>query len=828
MNQCRVGLLTIAIAFLPILHGQVAGSITGKVEDASGGPISAASVTVKSLETGATRTTVTDDNGNFTVPQLAPGPQEVRVEKKGFKSAVRTGINLEVGQQAVANLRMEVGELVQQVTVSAEAPLVNATTNSVAGVVGEREIKDLPLNGRSFDNLITLNPGAINYALKSANTSTSNGNTFAVDGRRPAENIVLLNGIEYTGTSQLAITPGGVSGELLGIDAVREFNVLTDTYGAEYGKRAGAQVRVVTQSGTNSLHGTLFEFLRNSALDARNFFDQGNTFRRSAGISSEAPLGGPLKKNACSSSATTKVSVRRWRSAMSPSCRTRRRARDCCRMRRGVYSQVANLNPAMLPYMSFWPAPNGPELLSNGIASGTALSYNNPRQSIREDFGTVRTDYNLADRDSLSTSYTIDNGNNLTPNADPLFGSYETLQSQVASVTETHVISPHILNTFTAGFSRAAFNFDSVPLAQFPSSLDFVSGAGPGGITIGGGQTTTGIAAITAAGPNNAAGVYNRRNLFTYTDGVQITKGIHQISVGVWLQRMQDNENSASRQLGAATFTSLTTFLQGTTSTFQVVPNANELGWRSLFGAWYVQDAIRLRPNLTLQVGLRDEFTNGWNEGSGRGSNYIPDSTGVLQTTPRVASDIFTVNNAKHLWQPRVALAWDPFGDGKTAIRAGFGTYVSLIDDLAFLMNSLPPYNGSATFTGALSSFLPIIANTPVPPSCGPGVPTPCTTYAPQGVQSNAQTPTVEEWNFTVEREVAPKTVLRVAYVGSHGYHELLSINSATHSTVPLSITKRNGEWQQMTRNGSCSIDLMACNSRHGLAATVLQHVGWH
>ena len=296
MNQCRVGLLTIAIAFLPILHGQVAGSITGKVEDASGGPISAASVTVKSLETGATRTTVTDDNGNFTVPQLAPGPQEVRVEKKGFKSAVRTGINLEVGQEAVVNLRLEVGELVQQVAVSAEAPLVNTTTNSVAGVVGEREIKDLPLNGRSFDNLITLNPGAINYALKSANTSTSNGNTFTVDGRRTAENIVLLNGIEYTGSSQLAITPGGVSGELLGIDAVREFNVLTDTYGAEYGKRAGAQVSVVTQSGTNALHGSLFEFLRNSALDARNFFDQGNTppFRQNQ---FGGALGGPLKKN---------------------------------------------------------------------------------------------------------------------------------------------------------------------------------------------------------------------------------------------------------------------------------------------------------------------------------------------------------------------------------------------------------------------------------------------------------------------------------------------------------------------------------------------------
>src|ERR1019366_3310030 len=162
-------------------------------------------------------------------------------------------------------------------------------------LVGEREVKDLPLNGRSFDNLITLNPGAISYTLKSANTSTSNGNTFSVAGRRPGDNILLLNGVEYTGASQLAVTPGGVSGELLGIDAVREFNVLTDTYSAEYGKRAGAQVTVVTQSGTNLLHGTLFEFVRNSALDAPGPFDQGTVppFRRNQ---FGGAAGGPIKK----------------------------------------------------------------------------------------------------------------------------------------------------------------------------------------------------------------------------------------------------------------------------------------------------------------------------------------------------------------------------------------------------------------------------------------------------------------------------------------------------------------------------------------------------
>src|ERR1019366_6481400 len=212
------------------------------------------------------------------------------------KAAVRSGINLEVGQEAVVNLQLEVGELVQQITVVADAPVVNTTTSSVSGLVSEREIKDLPLMGRSFDNLIALNPGAISYGLKSPNTSTSMGNTFSVSGRRPLDNLFLLNGVEYTGSSQLSVTPGGVSGDLLGIDAVREFNVLTETYSAEFGKRAGAQVTVVTQSGTNLLHGSLFEFLRNSALDTRNTFDQSSvppSRRNQFG----GALGGPVKKD---------------------------------------------------------------------------------------------------------------------------------------------------------------------------------------------------------------------------------------------------------------------------------------------------------------------------------------------------------------------------------------------------------------------------------------------------------------------------------------------------------------------------------------------------
>ncbi len=352
--------------------------------------------------------------------------------------------------------------------VGGEVPIVNTTTASVSGIVDERQIKELPLNGRSFDNLIALNPGSINYALKSPNTSTSNGNTFSVSGRRTTDNLFLLNGVEYMGSSQLTVTPGGTSGYLLGIDAVREFNVLSDTYSAEYGKRAGAQVSVVTQSGTNQFHGTIFEFLRNSALDSPGPFDQDTVpaFRRNQ---FGGAAGGPLKKDRLflfgnyegfrQSLDVSSVSV-------VPDANTRigKLPNSCT----GVLTAVKNANATMEQYASlFWPASNGPELTvpASGtgcastaqVASGTAKAFYNPNEHIREDFGTLRADYNLAKSDTLSSAYTIDDGTSLIPLADPLFASFTPLRMQVLSVTETHIFSPAILNTATLGFSRASF-----------------------------------------------------------------------------------------------------------------------------------------------------------------------------------------------------------------------------------------------------------------------------------------------------------------------------------------------------------------------------------
>jgi carboxypeptidase family protein len=751
--------------------GQVAASISGRIQDASGAAVPAATVTVTSLETGAARTVMTDQAGNYRVLALLVGRYEIKAEKTGFKAGVQKGITLVVGQEAVVNLKLEVGEVRQEVTVTGEGPVVNTTTASVSGLVGERQVKELPLNGRSFDNLITLNPGAVDYTghTSTAVSGSGEGKSFAVMGRRPTENLFLLNGVEYTGASIVAVTPGGVSGQLLGIDGIREFNVVSGSYSAEYGKRAGAQVSIVTQSGTNQLHGGVFEFLRNSKLDARNFFDQGNVppFKRNqfGGF-----LGGPIRKDKTfifgnyegfrqrlGLSGVTFVPDLNARQGLFPNAQ-------------GVPAPVPNLNPAMLPYMAFWPVPNGPNL-----GGGIAEAFSNPKQSIREDFGTMRFDQNFSDKDSLSGTYTVDDGYNLTPMSDPLFGTQFTLRNQVASLQETHLFSPQLINVFTAGFSRGGFGLLTPPLESLPSGLSFISGKPPGAIIIGGGAVTT-ANSITNAGAGATPSLVNARSLFTYQDGIQGIKGKHQISAGVWFQRMRTNVFGPVRGWGNAQFSNLQSFLQGTVATFTYAAAATPIAWRSLYGAWYVQDIIQLRPNLSFSLGLRHEFSNGWNEARGRASTFLFDPNGLVITNPRVGDSFFTDNNARWLFGPRVGLAWDPFGKGKTSIRAGFGTSYYLQDSLSFYISNQPPFNGTVAVSNVpLSSLVPVVSGIPLPPSCGPGAPPNCTTYQPRGVQPTMKTPAVQSWNFSVEQQLFAGTALRLAYVGSHGVHGLIS-----------------------------------------------------
>src|SRR5271170_6800523 len=278
----RLSVIFTCLCLLSVSAGaQVSATLSGRVTDSTGGAVAAATVTANDLDTGMSRTVVTSQAGQYEMAALPLGRYEVRATKQGYAEQIRTGVILVVGQDATAHLVLKVGEVREQVTVSEDAPIVNVSTQDISGLVGEKQVKELPLNGRSYDLLLPLNPGIVNFtSQKTGGIGVSNsttGNNFAVSGNRPQQNLFLLNGVEFTGAAENNMQPGGPSQQLLGVDAVREFNVLRDSYDAEYGKKPGGQVVIVTQSGANNWHGSVYEFLRNNIFDARNFFDSGSS-----------------------------------------------------------------------------------------------------------------------------------------------------------------------------------------------------------------------------------------------------------------------------------------------------------------------------------------------------------------------------------------------------------------------------------------------------------------------------------------------------------------------------------------------------------------------
>jgi Carboxypeptidase regulatory-like domain len=749
---------------LPRAQAQDDASISGFVHDASGGGIVDATVHIKNLETGTQREIKTDQAGRFHAPSLPVGEYEVEANQSGFRALKNSDVTLVVGQHAELDLALQVGDMLQTLEVRSDAEVLTATTEDTSGLVGERQVKDLPLNGRSYDQLLTLNPGTVNYTSQRAGgTGTSNsatGNMFSVSGRRPQENLFLLNDVEYTGASEINDTPGGVSGQLLGVDAVREFAVVKDTYGAEYGKRPGAQVSIVTASGTNQLHGSLYEFVRNSAMDARNFFDlptipdfQRNQFGGS--------LGGPIRKD------KTFIfgNYEGYRQTLGVSDVT---------LVPDDASRGAAV-PSVQPLLALWPVANGPEILtSTGTPSGIAKAFSSPTQHIREDFGTTRIDQIFSNKDSVAGVYTIDDSQAHSPTTNPISFDDVTLRGQVASISETHVFSSSLLNKAIFGFSRGAFYFNSGTTVDLPSWVQ--DGLPVGAVVVGGGTTLNGASQITNGGTNAGSNLRAVRNLYTVSDQLSYTEGRHTFSFGGWLQRIQANDSLVQDQYGQASFTNLQSFLKGTVSTYTWAPTYTPLSWRTTEGAGYAEDAIKLKPNLELRLGFRFESTNGWNEAQGRASNY-PFPDGIIASQPVVSGSALAVNNAKFLPEPRAAIAWSPFGSQKTVIRAGFGTYYALLDNLSYRLDQNGPYNTVyAVKNIAFSSIAPDATYSG-------------TKVIPSGVQPNLKTPTVQTWSLKIDREVWSNTTIGVGYVGSHGYHELLSLdaNLPTPTICPAS-----------------------------------------
>ncbi|MBI3940206.1 MAG: carboxypeptidase regulatory-like domain-containing protein, partial [Acidobacteria bacterium] len=423
-------------------------TLSGSVKDDSGAVLPGVSVTIKNLDTGVSRTLITDERGRYEARQLSPGAYTAQAELSGFQTEIQSGIRLTVGAEVPLTFTLKVGEISEKVTVTAQAPLVQTTTSSVAELVDSQKIRALPLNGRSFDQLIYLQPG-VNVATGAGSSpNQGRGVKFSANGARLTSNYFMLDGTEINDSQNF--TPGGSGGQLFGVESILEFQVLTHNQSAQYGRSMGGIINAVTRSGTNTLHGSVYEFLRNSALDAKNFFDNPADsippFKRNQ---FGATFGGPIRRDHLFFFFNYEGFRERLgltKNALVPDQAARR----------GDIPGRAHIdvNPAVVPYLNLYPLPNGPS-----VGPGIAQYRFSQTQPGRVDYGTGRVDWIPTERDSFFARYTIDDSDKLRMEAVDhilgLFGESEPHKNQYVTLQWTRTLSSKILNVARFGFNRS-------------------------------------------------------------------------------------------------------------------------------------------------------------------------------------------------------------------------------------------------------------------------------------------------------------------------------------------------------------------------------------
>jgi outer membrane receptor protein involved in Fe transport len=722
-------------------------TISGTVTDASGGVIPGASVSVLQVETGSVRTTVSDDEGRYRVPLLQPGAYEVSAELVGFQTAVRSGITLAVGGRAVIDLSLNVGAISERVIVEGEAALVETTTSAISGLVDDKKIRDLPLNGRSFEQLALLQTGVSIFHSANTDSTVGTGTKFSVAGSRPAHNNFMLDGISINDSA--SSTPGSASGSNLGVEGIREFKVLTSSYSAAYGRNSGATINIVTKSGTNQLHGSVFYFHRNSALDARNFFDidpinftersDAAEFKRNQfGFS----LGGPIVEDKTFIFGTYE-GLRERLGLPNVGIVITEDARN------GILP-TGNVTVAdsVKPFFPFIPLPNGRE-----FPDATAEFLSSPSKRTDEDYFSVRLDHEISENHNIFGRYTFDDGEVITPDQIVLYEDVFNSRHQSFVLEERSILSPSLINTARVGFSRSFFQLDSACITQCPDT--FIPGRAFGKFRFG--QAQSGPAPISTIGTENPA--LAPYTTYQFGDDMNWTRGSHALQFGASVTRIQNNTViNGTGTNGQFVFDSVESFVTGAPDEFSADTDGSNRhrGWRQTHFGFYIQDEFNYSPALTFNLGLRWEFVTEITEAAGRTAQLVNFSDSEFTE----GKPLF--NFTGHQIQPRLGIAWDPFGNGKTAIRAGAGIF----------HNQLVAY----WYNLAGANLLPFVRTASL--NAPPAIPFPdafesASAGFPFGIpnQADADVPMFIHYNLNIQHEVLPDTVLSLAYVGSRGMH---------------------------------------------------------
>ena len=726
-------LITLLVPFL--VFSQVpAGNLSGIVTSESGSRIPNAHLSIRNTGNGKALVANGKEDGSYSVPNLAPGNYEVTATASGFASA-RASVTIRASADQVANFVLHAGN-------------GQAASSTVSGVVNSQNVQELPLNGRSASDLAALEPGVATARTQSSGQGKYGfGTQMTISGGRPRQNDARLDGISVNDYANGS--PGSALGVNLGVDAVEQFTVLTSNYPAQVGRSSGGVVGASTRGGTNNFHGDVFEFLRNSALDARNFFDTTKPlFRRNQ---FGASAGGPIWKNRSyifgdyeglrQSLGVTQVDT-------VPSAAARAG---------NLSSGSVAVDPAVLRFVNaFFPLPNG-----NLLGSGDTGIYTFSGQQVTpENYFTTRVDHRFSERDTLSGTYMFDTGTVRQPDElnNKLTG-YDS-RRQFFTVSEAHTFTPRILNSIRLGIYRVVattgLTFASGNQSAGDPSFGTVPGHNAAEVTV------PGVTAFTGGLGTTTEFHFHWTSIQAYDD-ISWVRGNHTLRFGLGIERIRDNKLGVSTPGGQFLFNSISDFLTNKPfSLAAAIPSAvSPRGFRQTIVGAYFQDDWRWRPNLTINLGLRYEMATVLTEVHGK----LTVLRNITDATPHLGDPLIS-NPTLGNFEPRVGFSWDPMRDGKTAVSGGFGIFDVLPLPYLFQMNELfsAPFFESASARNLPAGTYPVAAYAALTASTN--------TLRQAYFEPNPARNYVMQWNLTVQRELHAGLSLRVGYVGSRAVHQ--------------------------------------------------------
>jgi Carboxypeptidase regulatory-like domain/TonB dependent receptor-like, beta-barrel len=747
-------MLVAALLATPSALAQSTATLQGTVTDSKGAVLPNATVVVRNRSTSAERTTQTDSEGNYQVAALPVGNYTIEVKVQGFKTQVADQVTVEVAKTVVQNFQLDVGAISEQVLVSSDVPVIETTTTSVGTVINQRTVQEIPLNGRHFVDLGLLIPGSVTPPQNGFLTAPLRGQgSFAFNTAGAREDTVnfMINGVNLNDMVQNQITfqPS--------INTVQEFKADNSTFSAEYGRNSGAIVNIATRSGANQYHGELFEFLRNEALDARNFFERTSEpapFKRNQfGFNIGGPVniphfgeGGPILSYNGKNQTFFFLSYEGLRQRQGLTISGVTVPTDAQR--------AAVTDPVILKLLPLIPRPNVG-------ASGFSGSATAP---VNIDQWTIDLSHNMGANDRLHGYYAHQRDERGEPtlqgNSVPGFGDTRRSRRQIFTLNETHSFGSSVVNEARFGFNRIHITF--TPNAQL-NPLDFGI---HNGVTepIGLPQMAVTGTGLNLGGP---AGFPQGRSdtTFVLSDTLSYLRGNHSFKFGGEWRRFYNN--NTNRDTGNFAFANMAAFLNGTANTFAVtlgdVSSAIAQGALGLF----VQDNYKLRPNFTLELGFRYDWLMSPTERFDRFVDFVPEIVSLVRVNNGIAPVYHT--NAKN-FQPRLGFSWDPFKDGKTSVR---GAYAILADqpvtNLVTGNATNPPF--------ATAVALPANTTTKLSEATDPGHAVPGSTVSPSSSDPEFDNGYVQSWNLNVQREIGRGLAVTAGYFGSKGTHLRISRN---------------------------------------------------